>query len=303
SLPFLAKASSKQFITIFSEAEKHILCLRVFNSETDSNDLLFIDFKSDPGIFSTALFSKSSEIQYKDMLAEFISTSVNAVVFQAKNERATFKKITAHVVRMLELSQENKELAEKEKELHKQSVENLIKEYVNKLSLQYNRNFLISDAALSLLWEHRDSMFAIQDMVEDAIIFSLSQFPSEASNIVLHEEYFTIPTQSTTENISYSPEIKTDISRSQKNEQFLYRLKSGVELAISKKLSPTGKNVGRLCDPPITAPGISEYLSKYSVSIANIIHQNQERWAILTENFRPIQNLMANSSMRLKRAN
>ncbi len=295
SLPFVSHSVQAHSLDIFAESDKTMLCLRIADAADGLHDLLVIDFRKDPGVFGVALLQKDSDVQYKDLLSALISGSVAAVLKQAASERLVFDSASKQLPRILDISQKHKAAAETEKKLHKQTVANLANEYAIRLSQEYGRNVIISEAAHEVLWEHRDCMHAMNNIVEDALKYYLGQFPGQTGAFVLHEEFFDFPVFEKSELREIAGQVKPDLSRAQKSEQFLYRLKGGVEKAMAQNLPLTGKIVGPLCVPPISAPGISEYLGKHKVSIANVINRNPERWKLLTSQFKPVQNIDLNA--------
>ena len=63
----------------------------------------------------------------------------------------------------------------------------------------------------------------------------------------------------------------------------------------------TGTNVGSACDTPMSAPAITDALQKHSIRIKQLLKEYPNRWQILRQEFRPLQNLIDNFNNRFEK--
>lgn len=76
-----------------------------------------------------------------------------------------------------------------------------------------------------------------------------------------------------------------------KTIQLLNRYEEAVKLLISNNVPVMGKNISAACEPPISAPALTDSINKHHDRIIDCLIQNPTLWSHLRKNYLPIQKL------------
>lgn len=300
NIPVKAQHAATRRMEIFDEEQNTVLCLRLKNEIDARHDLLFVEFGNHISLPGIQAFNAKNISQYKDLLGQLLLMSISAVLQNSRNDMAVFELMQRQTMKIVESARSYKAEANAEQEMHKRSIAILAREQINKLSLQLSRPLLLSDEAIELLWTKREAIASMQDAISDAVKFGCSMFPNNTEPLVVYSEYFRFDSQPETQVLKNNLR-KNSADKLQRAEQFLYRISKAVELLLSKSENITGKTVGSACEPPVTAPAISEFIQKYTPEIVQIINENPGRWQLITKMFRPIQNVLYNQNLKISK--
>jgi hypothetical protein len=79
----------------------------------------------------------------------------------------------------------------------------------------------------------------------------------------------------------------------------LDRLEKSASSLKSRSLQLTGANVGKNLSPPISAPAITDALSKNKILIRQLISRHPDKWEIIRKEFRPLLNILREEDIQL----
>lgn len=102
----------------------------------------------------------------------------------------------------------------------------------------------------------------------------------------LHLDAETYVPEQRKEEVSSYPE-----DRYTKTIYLLDRLETAAKEVVMLKKKLTGKNVGELCDRPISAAAITDALDKHKKKIIDLFEKYPDKWEIIRNDFRPVRNL------------
>ncbi len=175
-----------------------------------------------------------------------------------------------------QLRQSNEDLLalkKKQKSLLVLTIESFLTSYAKK-----NYQITFSDEALDLLLNFEGSPDELKQAVmvasESAINLSNSQ------EIVVEATYLQLQHyQNIKPNKSVTP-VPT-FNRYAKTLALLDKYEAATRKTLKNELSLTGKNVGSMCDFPISAPAITDSIKKHKKKILSLFNQHPEKWPII----------------------
>jgi hypothetical protein len=299
SIPLNAKEKQKAELNIFNEMDKLVLSMRFNNRYDAMEDIVYAEFKHDIGILGLQKSGKSISTDQKTLIAELIYSNLQAIHKRKENDYQLWERLSKHIMQIQQSSIHFQKSFEKEQEAYRQSVERLVKEYIISFSKQYNRKIILTKEALVALRKFNGDLFLLKDIIGDALVFA--QNVQQSSNEwIINETYFNL--NNTAKPIADNKETLTgkrtineqSPDRETRATQYLYRLSKAIEQLLSSNQKITGVNVGNACNPPVSAPAISEFVGKYRKTIQHIISRDPNKWKLLVDNFRPINNIIKN---------
>jgi len=128
---------------------------------------------------------------------------------------------------------------------------------------------------------------------------SLKPFIEKTLTVLINRE-FTTPsiikikaTDLVLEDYEQKPNEKPVISiRYERTLMLLDRYEDSAKKVTQAKLSLTGVNLGKYCDPPVSPAAISDALKKHSKKITTLFAKYPNRWSLIRQEFRPVKNLV-----------
>jgi hypothetical protein len=297
SIPINQDIKKKSDITIFDESAKLMLSMRFTNAYDMMHDIIYAEFNNSSSFWGLSKSKLEITAEKKAIIGEFVYSGLLSILKRHQKDYELWQKLSKQVKSMHHISNNYRKSLEKEKEAYKHSIERLIKEYVNNYSRELGRKIIISKDAMQSLREYSGELIVLKDIIKDAIVFSANLTDASAELIIetsyINYSISNIDNQATSISIKQTHEkSKPGINRETRATQYLYRLSEAVEKLISQGEKITGSNVGAACNPPVSAPAISDFLTKYRIPIKNIILSDPSRWKLLTRHFKPISNIM-----------
>jgi len=297
NVPIKNNISGITQLEIFSESEHTVMCLRIDSMADSNQDLVFIELKQDLSAFGINPADGKLEVQTKKILGLLLHNSVMAVIRAAESDARLHRDLSRNTLMLIDTVKKSKEAVCMEQSMHKQSIERLAKEYLDGISQQYNRKILLSDDAAEKLWKQREAIHKINHILANAVQFAVNITATDPSTpLIIGEELLFLNESSDRNNQPpHVTSVTRTISKELKAEQFLYKLLRSVEKLLAKGHNITGKMVGANCEPSVSAPAITEFIKKYRKQILNLIKEDPSKWALLINEFRPIQNVYYSS--------
>ncbi|HXK82317.1 MAG TPA: hypothetical protein PLO05_09185 [Bacteroidales bacterium] len=298
SIPISQDVKKNSEITIFDESDKLVLSMRFTNPYDMQQDVIFAEFNYNGNFFGLKAGNTQITAEKKAIISELIYSGLLSMYNRCQKDYELWQKLSSHVNYMQKQSSDYSKVLEKEKEAYKQSIERLVREYANSFSKELGRKIIISNDAMQSLRSYSGELIILKDILKDAIIFA-ANLNDLNSELTIESPYINYSLSRSTpklaETSTYQKRLnqeKDSPNREMRARQYLYRLSEAVEEIISRGDKVTGSNVGAACTPPISAPAISDFLTKYRVAIKHIIQAEPSKWQLLIKYFRPISNIM-----------
>lgn len=87
--------------------------------------------------------------------------------------------------------------------------------------------------------------------------------------------------------------LKRDITtRLEKTVMLLDRYEQAVKRLITQGIPVLGKNIAQACDPPISAPALTDSINKHKDRIGLCMQQYPDKWQLLRANYQVIKNIL-----------
>ena len=295
TLPLFREVIQKDPNTIFDEL-KQTVCIIYHSSycDKDKNDivLLYPKFGKD-SLFTTdedfllrnkKVFACSMEVAIKTMLSrEYeIHRLMEDIEQNFKNARELWK------------YRKEEQYKHKEKEL------NVI---LKKLSKEYGIEVSLSEEAEQIAMEFKGGHQEIENELATAINVAINTISYPTESIELNDFLLSGIAKMNIEESKAASTIKLASATAankegtkgqrRKAETFLDRLEAAVKITHENGEKPTGKNVAVNMKPfKISAPAISDSISRYQKFIVELMSDEPSRWKLLHELFKPIQNIL-----------
>jgi hypothetical protein len=210
------------------------------------------------------------------------------------------------------ICQLKKSIAQTKQEAH--DAYNLMLKQVLLSSQKDFPQIIFSEDAINFIVRNKISGNKLNELLIKSASTLYSMFPSSSSLILddyllginLRSEELNISDKSTEENILFKPKSvqteqkqslgieKTGIKRNSTDNTI--RLLDRYELAVQKLLDNNeqilGKTIAAACDPPISAPGLTDSINKHKERIGNLLTEFPEKWPLLRSHYAPIAKIL-----------
>lgn len=287
-LPFEDIAREEQQYSLTDEMENSILCLKFVNPFDGNYDLLYLYLNNS---LSQFLMNSKDEMLSTGNKAILEKTLINSIGFILK-EQARNKNVLNNIIDAK--SQEKEERNTLTNELNKlkknyaKSIVNFSLHHLAQISKAEGIQFRLSDSASQKLMSYVGDFERLETIIGNAAsaAFNLSydhrEVVIDAGHIILYD---------------YKP--KKESSPEQRNESkysktitYLDRYEEAAQRLLLKDMAINGKNVAQFCQPSISAAAITINIRAHKQNILALMDRHPDKWNVLREHFRPIQNIM-----------
>jgi DNA-binding NtrC family response regulator len=175
-----------------------------------------------------------------------------------------------------------------------ESIVNLAQQQLQEISARYCKAYTLSVEALEKIRDFRGNLRHLPAILENAVVFSENLLGDDGGGGVIQGYCLDFDSYEVSRHDeSYTRRIDSRTSRSM---QLLDRLEKA-SLSLKSRSQPlTSANVGRELDPPVTAPAITDALSKNKEIIRQLLEKYPERWENIRSEFRPLLNQVKKSA-------
>jgi hypothetical protein len=185
--------------------------------------------------------------------------------------------------------------------LEKMIVE-MASEYLINIGREQNLQLALSPNAREKIAAFRGSPPTLREMLYQAASLAANfQMSNDSERKIIIEDWQLLSVKEKEEEISQgsTPLIQ---HRYIKTYQLLDRLEDAVKTVLDSRQSVTGVNVGKSMETPISAPAISDAMKKHRSKIVSLMQQFPERWSLLRNHFKPVQNILIPKHLRESRS-
>jgi len=169
-------------------------------------------------------------------------------------------------------------------------VESLKNRWENKI----NKKLHIEKEIIHEIIESNQKMTIIENVFEKGVIIAMNTNSSLANEIIIKKEHISWPSSSLGKISHHQFNKHSNIL------EFLDRYENAASMALENGWKVNGSTVGECCDPKVSPASITFNLKKYKKPICKLIKQYDNRWPLLIAHFRPLQNILHESSNGLE---
>jgi hypothetical protein len=283
-----------------SNEEDHIILSMRFNSIYDKeNDLAYICFRPDLGIFGIDAGRISLNTDNKTIIANIIYKSCISVLKSAQSDLSSFNAFTSKTKQAIDSVKVYKEKLKQLTEEHHKNTVMLAQNFISGLSLKFNKSFVFTDECINSLRNFSSDLPRLQSIVEKAAIYAYNLTIGQNVQIItIEEEYLEFIQSDIQKDIEASTKRKSIVEdENVRAEIFLNRLENAIKRTIANKEKPIGKFVCKYMEPAISSAAITLYLKKYIKNINEIIDIDPSKFPQARKSFKPFQNVILSSKL------
>jgi hypothetical protein len=289
-LPYDLKAVENKQVEVFDEQHKTVLVLRFPNKYDGLQDIMFLYFQESMNMFGVNLTSRTLSTDYKSIIGYLVYHFVLAFTRIGESDTNATQSIVDSTKSVIStLIQSNEELT-RTRQYYGQSLVDLCQNYLEELQADSSRRYRLHDSAIAKIEKYAGEIKYLKTIIKKAVMFAeyLEQ-DSTPGLLFIHDWHLNAETyvpEQRKEELSSYPE-----DRYTKTIYLLDRLETAAKEVVMLKKKLTGKNVGELCDRPISAAAITDALDKHKKKIIDLFEKYPDKWEIIRNDFRPVKNL------------
>ena len=294
TLPLFRDAIQKK-PDIFDELQQ-TTCITYLNSyyDKDKNDLIILY----PKFGKDSLFTDVEDFSPRNK--KIFVRSMEAVLKTMLSREYEIHRLMEDVGKNFKNARELWKYKKDEQHKHKEKELNAL---LKELGREYNIEVSLSEEAAQIAMEFKGSSQEIENELKTAINVAINTTPYHPESIELNDFFLSgIAKMNIEESKSaspnkpaFSPTLNKEgaIGQRRRAETFLDRLEAAVKATKGNDEKITGKTVGANVLPvEISAPAISDSISRYKKFIVELMASEPSRWKMLRELFKPIQNIL-----------
>lgn len=300
-VPFTIDKMPAAQANIFKEHENVVLLLRLKNPNDSLADLLYIYLKKNFGNFGLGSASKILTTDNKQIIGSIIYNAMQKDLQEKRENREVLKKLNK-VNRNLvgEIDQLKADL-EVSRNSFSESIINLGKHILKEISIEYNKKFSFSEDALAKIITFNGNIKLLDSIIRESTEYALNLFFDEPNDEILIKAQYLNLQDSGIQNIK--PIGNRSVSNKyDKTIELLDKLNEAAKKVIGRNIKMTSSNVGNHCPNPISAPAISDALKKHRKKIIHLMDKYPDKWKLLKDEFKPVQNLIFKEKQQEKTA-
>lgn len=290
TLPFEVDSKTQdKAINIFSELNNIVLLIRIPDSLSKFNDLVFLYLNENPSNFGVVNSINPLTTDNKSIIGFVLHNTIKTFVNIQKQDRKTleqFSNLTNVVIGQTEIQ---KFELQRTKENYGISLVKLFQQYISDISKDNGKNYRLSAGAIDKVKSYKGDLKTLESIAQNTIWYvdSLTVGMNKSVDILeWHIHFEGVENESTV-----IPSDKQE-DKYAKTRLLLDRLENAALTLKSQRLKMTGTNMGKACAVPISAPAISDALYNHKSKINSLLAMYPDNWNTIRNEFRPIKNIM-----------
>ncbi len=293
-LPYDLKEMDCKQVELFEERNKTVLVLRFPNVYDGLQDIVFLYFQQSMSMFGVNLTSRTLSTDYKSiigyLLYHFILTFTR---IHESDARATHSIVESTKSVISNYLQSKDELL-RTRQNYSQSLVGLCQNYLEELQGDSDQRYRLHETAIEKIKKYAGEIKYLKTIIKNGVLFAEYLERDSKSNLIyIHDWHLNTDT--------YIPEVRKEEPSSYPEDRYtktiylLDRLETAAKEVVMSKQKLTGKNVGQLCDRPISAAAITDALDKHRKKIIDLFEKYPDKWELIRNDFRPVRNIAARS--------
>jgi hypothetical protein len=295
-LPFEISVQQKLVVpTLFTELENVILILRFKNDLDQLNDLLLIYFNQNLGNFGLNRSDKILTSDNKNIIGHLLYYQFKSFLQLNRTNRSLLLQLKHSVFSIINENTSLKDQLNQVLLSYGDNLVNLALQYMQDKSREYGKNYILTEETLLKIREFKGNLKHLPAILDKAVIFTenlLAVNPDEDIKIFPYSLEFN----------SYQIDEKTEQftrkidSRESRAMLLLDKLERAARTLCSRNLPLISSQVGKVMEPSVSAPAITDALSKNADFIRILLEKYPEKWELIRKEFKPLQNSLRKSS-------
>jgi hypothetical protein len=292
-IPFEIKSHEKVQLNIFNELTNNVLLLRFRNNYDGLNDLYFVYFNENLSNFGIVNTTKVLSTDNKVIIAHILRNVVLSIMTNQQEDRELFSDLQENTRTLVFEIGNLKSDLERTKEKFSHGIVQLCLHYLHDLSKNNNRVYRLSENAVDKLKDFEGDYNDLMPILEKAALFAESlHFDNNPDDVLISD--FHINTDKPVKRVKETPVVHSGEVpvKYTKTLILLDKLETAALNVKSKNKLLTSANIGHEFPTPITPPAISDALKKHRNKIIYLFKEYPDRWEIIRNEFRPVQNIL-----------
>ncbi|MDR2010981.1 MAG: hypothetical protein LBQ22_10935 [Bacteroidales bacterium] len=282
-------------LKINDETQHSTLLMRFRSPYDEDDDVIYISLGDEMKFFGLDGGEIKLITHTKTVFAKTLHKNISEII---KSEAKNLKKHLSFLDQVrasLDISQKKEDETDYYKEKYETVLLDIAKRIIHDFSKKHDVDIVLTTKSENKIKQYTGDISVLENIILKAsgTTYDINSF-SGKNFITLEPEYIIFPDY----NI-IQPELKHEneiiLSKENSDYKITGKLKE-IEKAV-RKLSANnekiiGKNVGKAMVPPITAPAITEFLSKHRDKIIKIISDNPTLCSEAVDKFKSLNNIL-----------
>ncbi len=293
-LPYDLKVIDNTQVELFEERNKTVLVLRFQNVYDGLQDILFLYFQESMSMFGVNLTSRMLSTDYKSIIGYLLFHFIQTFVQINESDARATQSLVESTKSVISTFIQSKDELLRTRQYYGQSLVGLCQNYVEELQGDSERRFRLHDSAIDKISKYAGEIKYLKTIIRNGVMFAeYLERDSKTGVLYIHDWHLNtdtyVPEQRKEEPSSYPEDRYT------KTIYLLDRLETAAREVVMSKQKLTGKNVGQVCERPISAAAITDALDKHRKKIVDLFERYPDKWEIIRNDFRPVRNIAARS--------
>ena len=295
-VPFEIIAKERVQLEIFNELNNSILLIRILNSFDNKNDLYFIYFNQDLSNFGTINPNKMLSTDNKTIIGHVLRNTILTLFENHNRDKHLLVSLNENTRAII--SERNSLRIELEviRDKFEDGLIRLCNSYLAELNQSNNVSYNLSEDAVRKIKDYKGDIDNLKPIITQAAHYAETMnLEGNISNVLIADFHIVIEekkVQKTIETIEKTEPIGDVPVKYNKTFLLLDKLENAANHVKLKNKLLTGANIGNEFPTPITPPAISDALKKHKQKILHLLHEYPNRWEIIRNEFRPMQNIL-----------
>jgi len=299
-LPFEIKPKERVQLEIFNELNNSILLIRILNISDNKNDLFFIYFNQDLSNFGTISPNKILSTDNKTIIGHILRNSILTFIKNNRSDKELFAILNENTRAMIMERNYLRDELEITREKYKEGLIRLSNSYLMDLNKENGIIYRFSDGAMKKIREYAGDIGNLKPVIAQAARYAETMNLEGSTLDILIADFHLVMDE------KKEPRKKETISEPvgdvpvKYNKTFLLldKLENAAMHVKSKNMMLTGANIGHEFPTPVTPPAITDALKKHKQKILFLFREYPDRWEIIRNEFRPVQNILNTKPFR-----
>lgn len=286
-LPFEPRLSGDRQMQLFSEQYHIVLMVRLKSATGRGMDVYYLFFREDQSNFGISRLQGSLDTTRKALVGSLVYRFAQ-LWYQSMQTIQTGLQEFTDVTRQLLHQQQN----DPWKAHHGHWFDGWVHTYLEELAQSAGFQLQLSAAARERLLQAGSYQKAADALKNGARYAIMLHSGSGSDTVLIEANYLILPASAGSVSTQENKEAGGPQSRLGKTILLLDRLEKAAQKLAATGSDLTGSAVGQTMERPITAPAITDALKKNSRRIIHLLEKYPDRWQLIRQQFRPLQNLV-----------
>ena len=292
-LPFDPEHRGKVNLDLFRESDNNVLLIRVNNQFDSLNDLFFLLFdrglNSFGGVTSREVFATDN----KTIIATLVRNAILAMRKVYYSDKDVLATLHENLRSMIEEMENLKKEASRMREKYREGIIRLCQGYLEGLSRQNLRSYAFTESTVEKLSGYSGDLSLLAGVIEKALEYADSMIPEPGQQEIKIYDFHIVFSPGTAVRAENIPVLFGDVPvKYGKTLLLLDKLEKAAESLKSRNKLLTSSNIGHEFPSPVSPPAITDALKKHRAKILFLFSEYPNRWEIIRNEFRPVQNIL-----------